>query len=539
MILVTKSSKKRNPSAPNSPKPYSNANSPQKPQTTAGRIPQSHRVITTSLINRNRELIPTYDKFFETFNSIGNIVWSDVFKCLETRWTIYRALYAKLQENSIGIIPDDAMSALVKVTKETEYYDNVSFALFFAAFCDFQANARHYRQLASYFVQSEMSLFAQRIATISMEGLDGYLRQYDYHPQPITDVENVFLNEQKYFALPLVKVPFYEAGKFFRTRELLLRDGFAFISKQEIIDLVTLKYRGKIQEIIKEMGNADLMAKVPTELHPMLQFYMDNVPMVKSISEKGYAQAECSIEEARESLGMFAPCAFSIYRRFKREKHLKHFGKLQLVLFLKGMGLDMDGTKKYIDEVERLDKDAIYAIEHAYGKVGGKKDYSSYGCVGLMSHNRNVGDCDGCIMNTLKFSKDDVRNNLKDLLDFRGVEGNERESIYEDVMNSVDAKLPMQACTKLLCLLNGKAWNEEVPEIAHPNNYYRRFKKMVNEKNRDSVEKLIDELKMDEEEIVENNEETKKEVKMEIEERKDKVEVKEEKVSVENKMDES
>lgn len=71
----------------------------------------------------------------------------------------------------------------------------------------------------------------------------------------------------------------------------------------------------------------------------------------------------------------FPPCMKAVFTALKNQHHLKHFGRLQLGLFLKGIGLTMDEAmlfwktefqKKGIDG-EKFEKNYGYNIRHMYG----------------------------------------------------------------------------------------------------------------------------------------------------------------------------
>ena len=80
----------------------------------------------------------------------------------------------------------------------------------------------------------------------------------------------------------------------------------------------------------------------------------------------------------------FPPCMRHLWETGKEQKHLKHFARLQLGLFLKGVGLSVEealiwwrkmfnvGTKMSDDKFK---KEYEYNIKHSYGLVGGKKNY--------------------------------------------------------------------------------------------------------------------------------------------------------------------
>ena len=78
----------------------------------------------------------------------------------------------------------------------------------------------------------------------------------------------------------------------------------------------------------------------------------------------------------------------TLFTALKNQHHLKHFGRLQLGLFLKGIGLTMDEamqfwrqefSKKGIDG-DKFDKNYGYNIRHMFGQEGKRNDYKSWNC---------------------------------------------------------------------------------------------------------------------------------------------------------------
>ena len=75
----------------------------------------------------------------------------------------------------------------------------------------------------------------------------------------------------------------------------------------------------------------------------------------------------------------FPPCMLNLTQRLKQTNHLKHEGRRQLWLFLKGCGMDAADNQTYFSrhmasKVSASDmKSHLYNIQHAYGLVGKKQ----------------------------------------------------------------------------------------------------------------------------------------------------------------------
>jgi len=79
----------------------------------------------------------------------------------------------------------------------------------------------------------------------------------------------------------------------------------------------------------------------------------------------------------------FPPCMLHMYESLLRERHLRHFGRLQLALFLKTLGLPLQASlawwRQHLLRTGFLPNHE-YNILHHYGQVGRGTSYVSYCC---------------------------------------------------------------------------------------------------------------------------------------------------------------
>jgi DNA primase large subunit len=166
----------------------------------------------------------------------------------------------------------------------------------------------------------------------------------------------------------------------------------------------------------------------------------------------------------------FPLCMYEMYRSFKKEKHLKHSGRLQLILFIKGLGFKVEEVISFFKSVvskgpsSKKIKEYEYMIKHSFGLVGSKTEYSGMGCPKIMSNSRpSKGDVHGCPFNYYG------QNSLEKLLMHKL--GNEKE--VQDIMesNSMGAKF---GCRSFFCKKNKLRDIEDVDDGIgrHPNIYF-------------------------------------------------------------------
>ena len=114
----------------------------------------------------------------------------------------------------------------------------------------------------------------------------------------------------------------------------------------------------------------------------------------------------------------FPPCMRNLYDRLKRDHHLKHFGRLQLGLFLKvshcippavdpahgdlqGIGLPLDEAIVFWRKMygatmsdDKFNKEYKYNIRHSYGQEGKRANYPPKSWVSFQPS--NTSSCPHC-----------------------------------------------------------------------------------------------------------------------------------------------
>lgn len=87
----------------------------------------------------------------------------------------------------------------------------------------------------------------------------------------------------------------------------------------------------------------------------------------------------------------FPPCMFNMYKTLKQRHKLFHMGRLQLGLFLKGIGLSLnDSLQVWRNELSKVvgldgfEKQYAYNIRYNYGKEGAGKSREPYSCMGMI-----------------------------------------------------------------------------------------------------------------------------------------------------------
>ncbi|KAI5293118.1 hypothetical protein KEM55_007281 [Ascosphaera atra] len=183
----------------------------------------------------------------------------------------------------------------------------------------------------------------------------------------------------------------------------------------------------------------------------------------------------------------FPLCMRSLQMQLRKEGHLKHFGRLQYTLFLKGIGLSLDecilfwrkSFYRFTDD--EFNSRYKYNIRHAYGEVGGDanrrgRGYPPFSCQKILTDNSpGTGQTHGCPYR--HYSPD----NLMALLQATGV--NDRETL-KGVRDDVGRMKYHIACNRVFEYTHREelkkvkaegSWDRaELDTIVHPNTWFKR-----------------------------------------------------------------
>ena len=148
----------------------------------------------------------------------------------------------------------------------------------------------------------------------------------------------------------------------------------------------------------------------------------------------------------------FPLCMRNLHSTLRKTSHLKHYGRLQYTLFLKGIGLTMEDCLVFWRQSFKLITDETFAkeyrynVRHAYGDVGGDavrrgRGYSPFSCQKILTeHPPGSGESHGCPYR--HFSLD----NLTGLLHATGVDD---RGVLRGVKEDVEKKRYHIACNRV------------------------------------------------------------------------------------------
>lgn len=279
----------------------------------------------------------------------------------------------------------------------------------------------------------------------------------------------------------IYRVPFEQVPDLVASRKVFINKGWAFVSKDQLSSLVGAPFRSALSKALVITARRWATTVAPAEADRL-------APIVESLSQR-YLGADYSDPEKRGLLGTvsaadvpglsrqsFPLCMQNMYSALMETGHLKHDGRMQLGLFLKGIGLPLEEAIRFWRMAmaqtapgEKFDKNYLYNVRHNYGKEGNRKDYTPYACSRVISATPGVGQVHGCPYKT--FAPEAVRSALSRA-------GVSPEKIEEAVMKAKGGHYQL-ACAS--------AWEgahsgcECETGINHPNQYYEESRRCIKE----------------------------------------------------------
>lgn len=197
------------------------------------------------------------------------------------------------------------------------------------------------------------------------------------------------------------KVPWTSVPELVQTRRVLVSRGFAYVSERDQLALLLREFEDRLGRSLEQTAKYLPRLDEDGRLLPILShlslsylsgstssdYAFDGGSAGGSGDDRDRFTAEMVDGLARRH---FPPCMRHLWEEGQERHHLKHYARLQLGLFLKGVGLSIDeallfwrrlfavGTRMAEDKFK---KDHVYNIRHSYGLEGGKKNYKPKSCV--------------------------------------------------------------------------------------------------------------------------------------------------------------
>ncbi|KAH0493595.1 hypothetical protein TgHK011_000256 [Trichoderma gracile] len=314
---------------------------------------------------------------------------------------------------------------------------------------------------------------------------DDEKRRYGAELEAMVSGKKTSSEDETWFKVDWERVP-----DLVESRRVFLKAGKAYVPGREQSSMVVAEFTSRLERQLELTARALPRLDEDDRLTPILNHLSKNfiTPDASYISGST-APVGAQISAANiDSLSQHFPaCMSNLHRSLRRDAHLKHYGRLQYTLFLKGIGLNLEeclafwrgAFHKVTDDT--FNKEYRYNIRHAYGDVGGDSNrrgggYSPFSCQKILTeHPPGPGEAHGCPYRHFNLE------NLTSLVQAMGVTD---RSVLQGVKEDKDNQKFHMACNRVFDHLHKaeikKAKDEgimtanQLETIVHPNEYFKR-----------------------------------------------------------------
>ncbi|XP_955111.1 DNA primase large subunit, putative [Theileria annulata] len=191
-------------------------------------------------------------------------------------------------------------------------------------------------------------------------------------------------------------VPFYpDANQLVRMRLVSIKNSVAYVPPNSLFIVISTKFRNELQQSMKYLNENQSMLDSIILNDERLCDFMKVLP--ESYLANDYSKITFT-DDTRLTLSninqvykfTFPPCMRRMFSHLLKNHHLKHEGRQQLWLFLKGLWINYGRITTI--------KSHAYNIRHLYGKEGKRTSYPPYSCTRMIKNSPpNVaGTAHGC-----------------------------------------------------------------------------------------------------------------------------------------------
>lgn len=253
-----------------------------------------------------------------------------------------------------------------------------------------------------------MEFFRYKFGSLSSNEVKEYVEIYEMGYRPISDEQKEEIRQelqcsvmQNIDEIDFYKVSFLTVLDLVRQRKCFLKGGFAYVSSMDFSSIIGNHHMKFIEQglmahlkLLPEFENDDRIVNIIKNLHT-------------SYIGKDYTiskDADVPIESLNQlSLKSYPPCMRMCHDSLRSTHHLKHFGRLQYGLFLKGIGVTLEDSLRFwreefskTMEPDKFDKTYAYSVRYNYGKEGSRTNWSPWSCMKVINQAVSAQDVCGC-----------------------------------------------------------------------------------------------------------------------------------------------
>jgi DNA primase large subunit len=343
-------------------------------------------------------------------------------------------------------------------------------------------------ELQKWFCNLEARLFEMRYKQANKADRDIFLLENDIKFESVsrevmsnvTGIDHSAIREFYKDVDSFYKVPFGMVPELVAKRMVILHKGYAYVSVTDITILIvqtfTKHLMNELAKTAKALPRMDEDDRIMPILYNLAKQSISNEYVINTNKD------EITAQDIKGLVGHYPPCMQALHNSLTRDLHLRHVGRIQYGLFLKGknrinkgIGLPLEEAlifwrmsfSKLSDE-EFNKKGYPYNIRYNYGMEGKRTNYTPYSCMKMIHSLPGPGETHGC----------PFRQYSTELLTDMMLKMNVSISGCNEVIQRAQGGHYQMACTRLFELTRGLVHSEAQKDfillepINHPNKWF-------------------------------------------------------------------
>uniref|UniRef100_A0A0C9R4Q8 DNA primase large subunit n=1 Tax=Fopius arisanus TaxID=64838 RepID=A0A0C9R4Q8_9HYME len=265
-------------------------------------------------------------------------------------------------------------------------------------------------ELKRWFISMEAEYMKLRLSSLNKEGMSQLFDINNFQYEILTEDERDMFRDQLYSSsgklssidnIDFYKVPFYKVSDLIRSRRVFVHNGMAFTPQSELASLFITHFKEHLTREFEQATQEFYRLQCDARI---FEFLKDLPNYFAEIQRVVWSTERTPIESLDElSRTSYPLCMRTLHEALRVNHHLKNQGRMQYILFLKGIGVTMDDCThfwrtEFTQKIapEKFEKEYAYGVKFFYGKAGSYRNYTPMGCNKIISNAAAPGEFHGC-----------------------------------------------------------------------------------------------------------------------------------------------
>lgn len=341
-------------------------------------------------------------------------------------------------------------------------------------------------ELKRWFIQHEVDLFRYKLSRVSNDAvlIERFLRDNNMVYSPISESEKNEIREQliemgqtsatQLSHTSFYKIHFLEVLELVKSRRVFVKGGYAYLTIGEFGSVLTHLFRAHLSKHLTTLGRHIGEIEQDERIADLLKILRERDvggDKYDATQAKDHLTVECLDLLVTKAMPL---CMRHLHESLRTEHHLKHYGRLQYLLFLKGAGLPLEENLRLFRTefsqsrgVEKFEKEYAYNIRHSYGQEGKRVSYTPYSCLKIITSQQPTNsDRHGCPFK--HFERQFLKQKLKSY--------GRTDTETSQIMEQSDSGNYQIACQRYFEMSHK---TEEFVVINHPNSYFEQSQRLT------------------------------------------------------------